>query len=94
MAVSKPSLADAELGEDSVEDFVGRYAAGDGAEVVEDLADVFAQQVGREVVGESRTGGAESFRGAEQRLVVTGVGDYGAAGGCDSRIQCAGEPYD
>lgn len=46
MAVSKPSLADAELREDVAEDLVRGDLSGDGAQVVEDVAELLAQQVG------------------------------------------------
>ena len=45
-------FADAEVGEDVFEDVGGGDFAGDGAEVVEHLADILAQKVGRQAVVE------------------------------------------
>lgn len=47
MAVSKPSLSDAEIRKDGFQDVVGGDFARDRAEMVHDLANVFAQKVGR-----------------------------------------------
>ena len=41
-------LADAEFGEDGVEEVGGGDVAGDGADVVHNLADILAQQVSRD----------------------------------------------
>ena len=46
-------FSDAEAGEDGGEDFVGGDLSGDGAEVVEGVAEVYGEEVGREVVIES-----------------------------------------
>lgn len=46
MAVYKPSFPDAELREDVAEDLVRGDLSGDGAQVVEDVAELLAQQVG------------------------------------------------
>ena len=48
-------LADAEFGEDGVEDVVGGDFAGDLAEVVEYLADILADKVRRDIVVECCT---------------------------------------
>lgn len=45
MAVYKPSLADAEAGEDGGKDVGGGDGAGDGAEVVDGLAHVLGDEV-------------------------------------------------
>ena len=52
-------LAYAEVGEDVLEDVGGCDFAGDLAEVVENLADVVAEEVGRRVAIHSREGGSE-----------------------------------
>ena len=49
MGLSSPALfADAEAGEDGVEEVGGGDGAGDGAEVVEGFADVLGYEVGGE----------------------------------------------
>ena len=45
--VYKPSFADAEFREDLTENLVIGDCAGDGADVVNDLPDILAQQIGR-----------------------------------------------
>lgn len=45
-AVSKPSLADAELRENLTEDLVCGDFSGDGAQMEDRLPDLFAEQVG------------------------------------------------
>ena len=77
MAISKPSLSDAEFREDVLQDFVGGdgTAARDGAEVGDDLADFFAQKVGRKAVGETVEGLAECFAGRRKRFVMAAVRD-------------------
>lgn len=72
-------FADAELGEDVVEDFVGGDLAGDGAKVVEDLAEVFAQQVGGKAFVEGLQGAAKGVAGLAERLGVAAVRDDGVA---------------
>ena len=47
MVVYKPSFADAEFREDLTENLVIGDCAGDGADVVNDLPDILAQQIGR-----------------------------------------------
>ena len=71
------SLADAEFREDVLQDFVGGdgTAARDGAEVGDDLADFFAQKVGRKAVGETVEGLAECFAGRRKRFVMAAVRD-------------------
>ena len=49
-------LAYTEVGEDGVEDVVGGDGAGDGAEVVGHLAEVFGQEVGGKPFGKSGEG--------------------------------------
>lgn len=55
MAVSKPSLADAEFGENRLQDFVGGNlsTAGDGADMADDLTDLFAQEIRRKIVAKA-----------------------------------------
>lgn len=48
---------------------------GDGAEVGDDLADFFAQKVGRKAVGETVEGLAECFAGRRKRFVMAAVRD-------------------
>lgn len=64
-AVYKPSFADAEFREDVLQDFVGGDGAAtrDGAEVGDDLADFFAQKIGRKAVGETFEGFTECLAG-------------------------------
>ena len=77
MAVYKPLLADAEFRKDVLQDFVGGdgAAARDGAEVGDDLADFFAQKIGRKAVGETVEGLAECFAGRRKRFVMAAVRD-------------------
>lgn len=77
MAVYKPSFADAEFREDVLQDFVGGdgAAARDGAEVGDDLADFFAQKIGRKAVGETFEGFTEGFAGRRKRFVMAAVRD-------------------
>lgn len=58
-------FSDAEFREDVLQDFVGGdgTAARDGAEVGDDLADFFAQKVGRKAVGETFEGFTECLAG-------------------------------
>ena len=58
-------LSDAEFRKDVLQDFVegDGAAARDGAEVGDDLADFFAQKIGRKAVGETVEGLAECFAG-------------------------------
>ena len=50
MVVYKPLFTDAELGENFAEDIVVGDFAGDCSQMVDDLADLLAQQVGREAL--------------------------------------------
>ena len=68
------------MGEDVVEDVVGGdFGAGDFAEVVETLAEVFGDEVGGGVAGEGLFGAAEGFEGLCQCIVMTCVCDDGMA---------------
>ena len=60
-----------------MQDFVGGdgTAARDGAEVGDDLADFFAQKIGRKAVGETVEGLAECFAGRRKRFVMAAVRD-------------------
>ena len=75
MAISKPSLSDAEFREDVLQDFVGGdgTAARDGAEVGDDLADFFAQQVGLKAVVEPVEGPAERIAGGREGFIMAVV---------------------
>lgn len=68
-------FADAEFRKDVLEDFVGGdgTTGGDGAEVVDDLADIFAQQVGGKVVAETFESSVEGFAGRREGFVMTVV---------------------
>ena len=72
-------LADAELGEDGLEDVGGGDFAGDLAEVVEDAADVLAEEVRRGVRAHGSAGIGEGFVGALESRVVAHVRDNDAA---------------
>ena len=67
-------LSDAELREDLAKDFVVGDFARDGAEMVDRLPDLFAEQVGGERL-EAVEGGIERRAGVTQRFVMTAVGD-------------------
>ena len=67
-------FAHAEMGEDVVEDvFGGDFGAGDFAEVVEALAEVFGDKIGGCLVGDGFLGAAEGFEGLLQGIVVADV---------------------
>ena len=67
-------FAHAEVGEDVVEDvFGGDFAAGDFAEVMKALAEVFCNQVCRDLVGEGFLGSTEGFKGLLEGVVVADV---------------------
>ncbi len=67
-------LADAEVGEDVVEEGVGGDGAGDGAEVVEGLADVLGDEVGGDAVLDGVDGAAEGVGAVGEGFVVAAVG--------------------
>lgn len=91
-AVSKPSFADAELGEDVGEDVVGGDLAGDGAQVVEDLAELFAEQVGGETCVEGLQGAPKGVAAQAERFSVAAVRDDGVAGVETGRVDRPAEP--
>ena len=66
-------LADAEFGEDGVEDVVGGDVSGDFAEVVDNGADVLRNKVGGEVVAKSRTGVLQCLVCRGQCLIVAHI---------------------
>ena len=81
-------FADAEAREDGVEDFGRGYLAGDGAEVVEGVAEVDGEEVGWEAVVEALEGSGEGLLDAEECVAMAGVGEEdvgvgGVAGGVD-----------
>ena len=64
MVVYKPSFADAEIFENMLQNAVRSDSVpGDGAEVGDDLADFFAQKIGRKAVGETFEGFTECLAG-------------------------------
>ena len=71
---------DAEVGEDVAEDFIGADFAGDGAEVIEGLAEVLGNQIGRDAVLKAVLDSGEGFGGGKQGGVVTRVGDEDGIG--------------
>lgn len=68
------SFTDAEVGEDVVEEGVGGDGAGDGAEVVEGLADVLGDEVGGDAVLDGVDGAAEGVGAVGEGFVVAAVG--------------------
>ena len=72
---TKYLLADAEVGEDLAQHLVGGDLAGDGAQVVEALADVLTDQVAGQAVAQAHQGAPNGVMGSGQGLVVAGVGD-------------------
>ena len=74
-------LTDAEFRKDVLQDFVGGdgTAARDGAEVGDDLADFFAQQVGLKAAAEPVEGPAERIACGREGFVMAAVGDDRAA---------------
>lgn len=73
--VYKPSFADAKLGKDSAEDFVGRNLAGDFAQVVHALTNVLGEKVAREAGLQAVEGTLYGVVGVHEGFVVAGVGD-------------------
>lgn len=71
------SLADAELGEDDVEQVFGGGFAGDFAEGVDGAADADADEVGGLVVGDGAAGGGEFVAGAGEGLLMADAGHEG-----------------
>lgn len=67
-------FSDAEVGEDVVEEGVGGDGAGDGAEVVEGLADVLGDEVGGDAVLDGVDGAAEGVGAVGEGFVVAAVG--------------------
>ena len=62
--VYKPSFPDAEIFENMLQNAVRSDSVpGDGAEVGDDLADFFAQKIGRKAVGETFEGFTECLAG-------------------------------
>ena len=71
-------FADSEVFEDVGEDGVGGdFAAGDFSKVVEALAEVFGNEVTRDVVGYGMTDTGNGFEGMMEGFVMTEVGDDG-----------------
>ena len=68
-------LADAEVGEDWVEDVVGGDLTGDLTEVVDAFAEVLWYEVAWEVHGEAILHAADGVEGVSEGFVVAGVGD-------------------
>lgn len=60
-------LADAEVGEDVVEDVVGGDFASDFAEVVKDAANIRTDKIRRSVIAEGSEGYIEALLGAIKR---------------------------
>lgn len=80
MAISKPSLSDAELREYGFEDlFRDDVLPGDAAQMADDLTDLFAQQIGRKVVAQAVEGGTQGFGCRREGFVMAAVGDDRAA---------------
>ena len=72
------SFADAEVFEDVGEDGVGGdFAASDFGKVVEALAEVFGNEVTRDVVGYGMTDTGNGFEGMMEGFVMTEVSDDG-----------------
>ena len=69
-------LADAEFGEDGVEDVVGGDVAGDLAQVVEGLADVLAEKIRWQVVVHCRDSHSKTLHSLLQGGVVAHIRDH------------------
>lgn len=81
--VTNRLLADAEAGEDGLEEGVGADVAGEGGEVVDGLADVLGEEVARDVEVDGVDYAGKVVGGFAKGLCVAGVGDdeaFGVAG--------------
>lgn len=69
------SLAHAEVFEDVMQDFVtGYFTAGDFGKVVDAVAEVFCNEVSRQIVGKGLLSTPDVFYGEGQCMMVTCIG--------------------
>ena len=84
-------FSDAEAGEDGAEDFVGGDLAGDGAEVVEGIAEVNDYEVGRKIVGESLGHLQQGLVDMSKGIVVPHVGEHHVWSLCEVGLDYFGQ---
>ena len=81
-------FSDAEMWKNILKDVFRRDFAGDGAEVVNGKADIFAQQVGGNVVLQGSDGRSEGVTRLMQSVIVATVGDDDIALVCRRGVRC------
>jgi hypothetical protein len=87
-------FSDAEVFEDIGEDGVGGdFATGDFGKVVEALAEVFGDEVARDVISYGMTYTGNGFEGMMQGFVMTEVGDDGGVVALIYRQNLMGSTY-
>ena len=81
-------FADAKAWKNILKDVLRRDFAGDGAEVVNGKADIFAQQVGGDIVLQGSEGRSEGVTRLMQSVVVAAIGDYNVTLICGRGVRC------